>query len=201
MRTTLIILGLVLLTAGGVFAQIDPDPDGIGLYFDEEATLTCKTVPAFVQFDAYLCLTNPSSPNGASGFECRLEFPATILRTFDVIDTTYQNLFSSPDYLVGFGAPLPAADVIVLTHIGFFNLQLDTRQEFFVKPIERPSVPGAACYADGLDPRLLIPLNSSSGSWDLPVAVINGECNVIANEGSAWGRVKSLYGTDGEVSE
>jgi hypothetical protein len=200
MRTTLI-LGLVLLTAGAACAQIDPDPDGIGLYFDEEATQACASVAPFTQFDAYLCLTRPSSPNGASGFECRLVEPANVLRVYDSSNSLGKSVLSPPDYLVGLHAPLPAADVVVLLQLQFLNLQTTTRNEFFLAPIARPSLPGTACYADGADPRLLIPMHPSSGSWDLPVAVINGECDVVANEDSAWGRVKRLYGTDGEVSE
>ena len=52
-----------------------------------------------------------------------------------------------------------------------------------------------ACYADGADPRILIPMHPSSGGWISPVAIANGDCDVIANEPYTWGELKALYGS------
>ncbi len=63
----------VLLLAANAFAQLDPDLDGIGIYFDAEATLTCAyTSVPFESVTAYLCITNPTDATGVSGWEATI---------------------------------------------------------------------------------------------------------------------------------
>ena len=54
----LVVLLLVSLVATSAMAQIDPDPNSIGIYFDTQAGDNCLTTPAFVPFQVYLCVTN-----------------------------------------------------------------------------------------------------------------------------------------------
>jgi hypothetical protein len=42
-RQTLFVLAFMLSTWGAAWAQLDPDPDGLGVYFDQEATLVVAT--------------------------------------------------------------------------------------------------------------------------------------------------------------
>lgn len=59
---------LLLAAAAPAQAQIDPQADGIGLYFDEDTTVSCLTTTAPLrQIHAYLCATRLSEPTGTSG--------------------------------------------------------------------------------------------------------------------------------------
>ncbi len=50
----------MLLVANASIAQVDPDPDGIGVYFDVEATLVSTTAVTGEYVQAYLIGTNLS---------------------------------------------------------------------------------------------------------------------------------------------
>jgi hypothetical protein len=58
----LVVLLLVSLMATTAFAQIDPDTDMLGVYFDMGATDNCLTIGPSVPFFAYVTITNPSAP-------------------------------------------------------------------------------------------------------------------------------------------
>ena len=55
-RINLLFVVLLLLAGaqGGALAQVNPNPDILGLYFDTAATTTSKDTPAFVPFEMYL---------------------------------------------------------------------------------------------------------------------------------------------------
>jgi len=110
MRKLMIMLGCILF-AGNVMATVDPDPDGIGVYFDMDGDVYCTTTAApFANVVAYLLATNITATSGISGWEARVwtagaapVAPAwTLAAGLDVDD--------SPDgFQVGIGtvAPLP----------------------------------------------------------------------------------------------
>lgn len=53
----LVVLLLATLVASTAFAQIDPDSDMMGIYFDVGATSNCTDAAPSVPFFAYLCVT------------------------------------------------------------------------------------------------------------------------------------------------
>jgi hypothetical protein len=65
--------------------------------------------------------------------------------------------------------------------------------DLYIKPLDMDPYfyTDAFYYANDGIPGTVVPLSPSSGSYDLPVAVINGETVSVENEG--WGAVKSLY--------
>lgn len=152
--------------------------DMIGLYFDGEATQDCAPVSAQELRTAYLCLSNPTG-DGIAGWECRVTWEGGVdVYGWQVEGTGPLNVFTPPEFQVGLGVPHPGAPVTVLASA----LVMPTSTEdvwFFVKPLFQPSIPGVACYADGADPDVLIPLVPSSGSPDLPVAGIGATCSVV----------------------
>lgn len=187
---------LLLLTAGAALAQIDPDPDGIGIYFDTGATEVCKYTPTFQVFTAYVCLTHPSGSNGVAGWAGRVETPPVILQLAVRHPVLSRNIGEAPDFIVGYSQSIPSADVVVLMEI---DLMAVDEQPVVIRLDHADGQP--ACYADGADPRILIPMYPSSGSWASYVAVVNGDCDVIANEDFTWGRLKALYDSgDREVT-
>ena len=56
---------IVLLAVQPVAAQIDPDPDGIGIYFDEAATQVATEAPISELVEAYLIATRSSQSGGS----------------------------------------------------------------------------------------------------------------------------------------
>jgi len=70
MKKMIIALAVVAL-ATSAFAQIDPDANGIGFYFDDSAMENCATTVApFSPINGYLIATNIDQTSGISGFEC-----------------------------------------------------------------------------------------------------------------------------------
>lgn len=203
MKKLVVLLGVAsLLVAGGAAAQIDPDLDMLGFYFDEQATIFCTDVALNGQQNVYLCITNPSDigapPNNytVSGWEC--SYTATLPAGVFVLSETLlgdgPTNFSSGenDFIVGLSTPFTWSPVVVVLQllVGVFGPgQID----FTLHPAENSSFdPPAPGYASGDDPNTLIPLGYSAGG-EVVCAVINGDCNVTASEDQTWGAVKSLY--------
>ena len=140
-------LGLLsLFVASGAMAQVDPDPDGIGIYFDTDATVYCvegvfpgQYGPGFV----YLVITNPTIAAGVAGYECYLEVTGPAF----VLDWGYQgaaiNAATPPDFAVGLASPLvPVNNAVVLLDMTVFLTGVDP-VHWRVLPSTNPSIPGA----------------------------------------------------------
>jgi hypothetical protein len=170
--------------------------DGIGVFFDPEATTPClESVapgtygPGFM----YLVITEPSAPAGIIGWECSLEFGPCL----SVLDWGIQgqgiNVAMPPDFTVGLSEALPWAPAVLL---------LDMRVEItctdctwiHVHPAPSTSIPGVPLYADAGDPGHLITLYPVSGGEEHPVAGINCPCAAyFGGEVHTWGAVKIMY--------
>jgi hypothetical protein len=191
MRRSVIPLAVLLLAAGAASAQVDPGDNGIGVYFDEQASQNCLTVGDIQIVDAWLMLTRPTATGGVAAFECRLDVPDNLLLVNTLYTTQGYNLAASPDQLVGFITPLPHAPIVVLAQLQF--LTLDTAPAYlYLGPIERPSVPGQMVYVAPDDVGTKVPMIWSTGGPGYPVASINGDC-AVASEHESWGGVKALY--------
>ena len=197
MRKLLLLLAMgTLLVSGQALAQVDPDDDMIGVYFDPGATIYCEQGimpgqygPGFL----YLVITKPSAPGGVSGWECRLEIGPCMF----VLDWGYQglaiNAATPPEFAVGLAAPLPAAPAVILLDMTIFVTCLDCTW-IYVKPTYSPSIPGVPVYVDGDDVGHLIPLGQSTGGPDEPVAGVNCDCPPpIPTEQDTWGTLKTMY--------
>jgi len=183
-----------LLLAATSLAQIDPCPDGIGIYFDQEATQVTATAELGETVVAYLIATNPSQVGGLALWEGSVFTPV-----FEVV------IWGSPSYginlannmppggpsfsfLVTPDPPLPALQPIFVLatldvtvwaegpiglHVGGYSFEL---------PMYRVDDPYGQDHS----------LYPASGSVDLPVAVINGDPPIPVEPGS-WGQLKTLY--------
>lgn len=169
------LLTLLTVGSGGALAQVNPDPDVLGLYFDTAATTTAAEVPVFTPFNMYLIVTNPTAVTGISGWECSIEkTSAAFFKTGETLAGGSDWASGEYDYFVPIGRPLalPSQPVVLLATIRCF--MLDTNPcEFYLHPGTRPSVPGAMIYAADNDPGDFRILNWSSGAEETPVAVLN----------------------------
>jgi hypothetical protein len=196
MKKLLVLVAAALLISGNSFAQLDPDDNGVGIYFDPcGCCLPCVTLPEGEAY-AWLVITHPSAPAGIGGWECRIEVegPAAILSwNFEGQDPI--NFTQEPNFLVGLSAPLInpfTFPTVVVMEIHFLVMDVQPPIEFFLEPNWTPSIDGELVYADGANPNELIIMRQSTGGPGEPVAVVNGDCPV-ANEDATWGQVKTLY--------
>jgi len=193
---TAVCLLVLVASAGSVFAQLDPDEDGIGVYFDPCACVNCVPMEPGPQ-QGYVVITHPTAQRaGVGGWEAQIwvEGPAVIT------NTTYQgnslNFLTPPDYLVGIAVPLynpfmyPA---VVVATIDFQILDTSGPVDFYINGIYKHSLPDRVpAYLDGDDYNIIIALQQPTGGPTIPVATINGDC-AVPSESASWGEVKSLY--------
>ena len=192
MKTWVVFLAMAAMLAfGNAWAQVDPAENGIGIYFDEGATINCDSPGAVGPVDMFLCLTNITTPGGVSGWECRIDITEGFFILNMVLRGSAVNAATPPEFTVGLAQPLPWSPVIVVADMTVGLFTPDT-VELYIGPTFNPSIPDVPVFADGDDPSNLLPLSQSTGGADIPVMVMNGDCPV-ANEDETWGSVKALY--------
>ncbi len=196
MKKFALILIATMLVASAAVAQLDPDDDGIGVYFDPCACVNCLTLDAG-NHNGYLVITHPTSPIGVGGWEAKMtvEGPAYIVNMS--LEGDAINVATRPDeYIVGVAAPLynpysfPAIvvaimDILIVDTAAPVNFYLDGVY-FHSGPERFPA------YLDGVDYDIIKMLQQSTGGPEFPVATINGEC-AVAVESESWDGVKALY--------
>jgi hypothetical protein len=193
-KTVLAILALSLVATSGL-AQLDPDDDGIGVYFDPCACVNCITMDVGPQ-KAFLVITHPTSPEGVAGWECTMRMEGPAIMTAIDLQGQEINIGTAPEYIVGTVDPLinpytyPA---IVVAVIDFYIVDLATPVTWWIDGIRFHSLPDKVpAYLDGSNIELIKPLQQATGGPDFPVATINGDC-AVAVEDQSWGDVKALF--------
>jgi hypothetical protein len=184
-----------LLSGGGSLAQIDPDLDGVGIYWDEAATIYCHEVPPFSPTVLFLVLTNPSAAGGVGYMECKLGFDSNQVQ---ILGTVFPgggiNICDPfPNICAGYHPPLPWAPTITLMSLQIFPLTAECSW-LYLEPYDNAAIPGQMAYADGDDPGNLIPMYPSTGDFAYPVFGANCFCPPpIDVVDSSWGAVKTIY--------
>jgi len=102
---TLIIALTCLAIASTAFAQVDPDPDMIGVYFDLGATNNCLQISPHMPFFAYVIITNPTGVQvGGVEFGYNLvntSGPGTLFRLATILPAGAVDLGNSTNLMVG----------------------------------------------------------------------------------------------------
>jgi hypothetical protein len=195
----LITLAILATLAGGgqATAQVDPLPDGIGMYFDTGATEYCLDFVGGLA-EVYLILTHCSQPSGISGWECHVTYtvPPGDYELGWVLPAGSSNASTAPDFVVSLATPMPNAPIILLAtyQILVFNV---TTVRFYLDHADNPSIPGLPAYRVGDDPGIVIPLHTIFGYPELPVAFLNPSwtdpCYTFPSAKSSFGSIKALY--------
>lgn len=188
-----------------VLAQIDPDPNGIGIYFDEGATVFCTEADLGSEIAAYLCLTRITSQTGISKWEATVEvFPRDAILAWSMRGQAV-NASEVPEFVVELAGPLPWQSSLVVLEVTI-SVLAEYPLAFRVHPVENPSVTDTPfplpAYAAGDDPADFRTLGYSWG-WDPTTgtpnwcAVVNpvGDCSdpPTDNADHSWGEIKALY--------
>lgn len=198
-RTLALILAFVstILVAACASAQVDPQTDGVGIYFDLEAESYCRdTTQQNEMVTAYLLLTRTSA-EFIGGWILRVEIdgPAvapvwTLTGGLD-IDTSLEGFVVG----VGTGWGIPGGDV---GHVATCRLTLAGPQDQVTFAItgnlEYPDwiIDDMPVYASNMDAGDIRLLHVSNGTLGEPCARING-CGIVSADASTFSTLKQLY--------
>ena len=205
MKTYWMVLLGILAAAFQVAADpVDPDPDGIGIYFDEGAVadIWCVTAEPGTQVTAYLCLTRGVDTSGFDAWEGRIESSvAEALAGFNIRGGGV-NASVAPEFVVSFGTPLPWQLSTVL-----LDITVDVVWEWSIGlrvwPVVNPSGDDLLpAYAAAGNPGVYRTLGYSLG-WD-PQTKVPNWCAAVNDDNclngpsietgdSTWGEIKVLY--------
>ena len=195
----LVVLLLVSLMATSAFATLDPDPDGIGVYFDLNGEINETFVGVNVPFFAYVTITNPTAAE-VHGLEFGYSivttpgFEGSFFRLANGLPAGAVDLGNSTspglgDYVVGLASPLPAAAAVPFVTWQFLMLA-DFTMDFYIGASTVPSLdPAVPAYEIGGS---ILPLQQSTGGASTAVATVN-KFAPVATEESSFGSLKSLF--------
>ncbi|MFO7653705.1 MAG: hypothetical protein R6X25_07750 [Candidatus Krumholzibacteriia bacterium] len=190
MRFVLALTCLTMLLAVPASAQTDPYTDACGVYFDQGATVNCATAPVGM-IDAYVVLTHLTSV-GIRAWEMKLEVLGGGVLGNMAFSGLAINATTPPEYSVGLGEAIYGNPIVVAT-MSVYVSSVEMPVEFMISGIRFSSVdPRAPNYVDSEDIGIIKVLRQSTGGPDVPVATINGDC-VVGAENETWSGVKSLF--------
>ncbi|MHB8079290.1 MAG: hypothetical protein ACYDIE_08555 [Candidatus Krumholzibacteriia bacterium] len=194
MKRLLLLVALISLTVGGeAAAQIDPDPDGIGIYADQSATVNAITAEPGVPIEAYLVLTRQSGTLGMIGWEAKLVIPENVtIWGWNVPGTGWFNYGSPPEFGVAYAQPpLPPTPAQVL--MTFIIVAADAAPAQFY--ITHTSINSGGydlpVYIDASNINIIKPLHPWPDGPTEPSFTVNG--TLVATRSETWTRVKTLY--------
>nr|MEE4269059.1 hypothetical protein [Candidatus Krumholzibacteria bacterium] len=183
-------LALIAMSAS---AQVDPGPNGLGLYADMDGMVNrLDTEPGMVEL--YLLATNVTEPN-VSGWEFALNYsPSSLYFAGYTIPYSNVNVGTFPSFTVGLAEPIPQAPVM---HLMTLNVGVSNMEPAAIY-LMAPALPVGGSLGNDLPAFITAPdfyitaFQPSSGSVNAPVFRINGDAPV-ATEPATWGGVRALY--------
>lgn len=184
-------------------AVIDPEPDRIGIYFDQNADISDHHAPELVPFFAYVIITNPTQ-SGISGYEFGYKFTTrpdqepNFLRLVvnlpqGALDSGDSDSVFQGDYVILLAEPLPVNIATVLLTWQFILLEYFPVDLFLEAGVNSEHGYGFPSYNVG-DEIYGLDISGACGfeaDW-IPSAYINSWCPLPV-ESTLFGSVKSLY--------
>lgn len=199
MKKFLVMFAITVLVVPAVFAQpVDPDPNGVGVYFDLAGTDLClESFPGAI-FNAYVLITNPTAAD-VTAFEAQCSVDTDIVFGFGgdwslAAGATNVGTAENGEFFAAWVPALPiSGDVIQVAGWGGYAVA-GSYANFFIQPVTHvaQSVPGECVYVASIDPGTKIVLQPPTGDWNSPVATIGTSC-IVGEEPMSWGEVKSLF--------
>ena len=197
MRSASRVVLALLFAPVTALGQIDPDSDGIGIYFDHDATLVSTTAApgndGIVSVTAYLVATHLAVQGEVSQWSASV---GTTPR--GVIPDCWSWVCGGPTAGFNYAENTPGSN-----HWSFAvlvdpteHLPIDSAVVLATVVVSATCAGPVCLYVDYAELASLsgstVTLNPSSGGWHLPVAIINGEAPVRAAT-ATWSMVKRLY--------
>lgn len=152
----------MLVAAANAIAQSDPNPNGIGFYFDEGGVSNyLATAAPYTVVNAYLIATRITEPSGIIGWEAEIAVTPSPVVAPSYTTNGGINVLTAPVFQVGLGAALPYAPAIKLLTVGVLNF--GTPFTLAVGPCTPSSFYGMSPgYAAGNNPERLVGLTPAS---------------------------------------
>ena len=175
--------------ASGALAQIDPDPNGLGIYFDQGATVVSADLEVDEFITGYLIATNCTETGFMMWWQCGVCVDNGVL--FGSVTNGHNYLgfmpFSECKGFICSGGP-PITGITILAEIDFFatnpdpiNITINGIEYDGDARLDGMFYTTTPDYSDSWTY-----FNPSSGSEELPVATINGP---VVNAGPIMRRV------------
>lgn len=192
---TCILIAVFAFPAQG---QIDPGPDGIGIYADMEGMTNAMTTGEGL-VEVYVLATGNTGEGGITAWELSLHFEGPITNAGYLIPYNHINVGIFPSFSVGNSqAVLPFQPVVHLMTLNF--LILGTEQaDVYIRAAHAPAggslgndLPVYINYTSDYTYDDLRSMYPSSGSVDLPVFRFNGE-EPVATDSATWSDIKAMY--------
>ena len=192
----LVVLLMAAVFATGAMAQIDPDDNMIGVYFDMDATQVCTDANG--NLVGYVMATNVTyeyiyaweaamfvDNQGMAGFVNHVEVPAGI----DGLQ-----IGTAPNIIMAFAAPMPAASIVVIGEFAFGYYGSGISYMTLGANDANPSLPGQLAVQTGPTAGDIVPFgDSANGGVCAAIGVNPNDCEVVATEDVSFGAVKALY--------
>ncbi|MCP4143809.1 MAG: hypothetical protein GY752_00840 [bacterium] len=186
---------LLLILSISAIGQTEPDPNSLGIYFDEGAIENVLYATAPTTVHAYLIATRISSTYGIEAWGCRvMTYGVPIYSTIrgDGVNT-YNNVTSNvQQFDVTYPMPLPYSTAIVLADI-YIPISDEQPIGLCVDYLYGSGITDMYYVSLGEIISLRPPVNCSMPpclpSW---VASINYN-GPVANEEKSWGEIKTLF--------
>ena len=195
MKKLLMTLAVMSLMTGIAFGQNNE----IGIYTTQDANPenTAYNGGAFVQFQAYVVVTNPFDTNNGQpisqigGFEFHVTVPANVTVLGWNLPPLTTNFATPPDILAGSNTPVVGGAATVLT-LNCFPMAA-TPGVFSLTPVTNTpqSVPGEMAITNYNNDFRISVVYPVSGAHDAPVFGFN--TGVVPTEDASGGDVKSLF--------
>jgi hypothetical protein len=182
----------ILLLVGVAAAQVDPDPDGIGIYADLGATRTRLSAPAEHPFEVYLMLTRPSAVGTIAGWTAGIVVPENaVIWGWNIAGDHWVNMGSPPIFEVAYSleSSLPLQDVVLLMTFIIYLTDVNPAEFYITRSFDYYDWP---CYLDHVDLGMLIELHPWPRGSNQPAFCVNPGTStpVLA---ATMGTVKNLY--------
>ena len=182
----IVVVTIVSFSLGGSTVQAQ---DTIGIYFDEEGLTThFQTTEVGEWIDAWLIIKDLSSEDGLFAFAASAKFEGEIYAYCWMSLIGAQDIMCAPEWILGATHPIPQSETIVVVKMWFRMPSNEARVDIYVQPAVPDMYEGRAVYQTNSGE--LRTLYSASGSYDEPVASLNG---AVPLDASSWGKVKALY--------
>ena len=199
MRTSITILVALVLMGGvaTVNAGLDPDPDGLGIYFDQYGNSNMHDINPFTPFPMYIVLTWPTFTELYGWQAAVREADTSILYMLSCgFPGGGANVGTGMQFSVGYELPLVTNTATVLATM---QVMTQTRQSICLEltGIDHPAIADERPLL-WIAPDSPTVVRVSSMFYSSVSAVINdyipSRCgSVVIEEARTWGSLKALY--------
>ncbi len=175
----------VLMMANGQGADAQ---NGVGIYFDPEASSTSvTTTEPYSQVQGWLLLTSPTSDGPITGFELQVQVHTEGPDPIVIWNLPPQsvNELDAPQLKIWFGQALTASPIVELAQVTILVPEAGQTVWLTIHSLDDPTMTeppewGTAVYWPSYssgDPTSYVSMNSAQGCLGKPAAGINGDSN------------------------